>query len=258
MEGVLHRAGALATLAAVVLTASPAVARDPSATVITSVTGVTVILTTSGATPGAGRGGGTDGGCLWTVKPADLGGLGGAPGGTIDTHPSDYMPYLLACNGVFVKLIWLPPSAAGVVGDPRAMAEQLIRHIPVPTTGIGTNPATGLAGIAGWFWGEGYDGAPIERNVSAFGLSVDVVAVPTAVTWAFGDGTSETGDLGRAYPTRSSVTHVYETAGPKPLTMTFDFAVRYRVNGGSWLLLPDIQRAQTTTYPVASAQAIGR
>ena len=54
--------------------------------------------------------------------------------------------------------------------------------------------------------------------ITAFGLTIEVRMSSGTVTWDFGDGTVETGDLGRAYPEESTVRHVHQHDGTFTIT----------------------------------------
>ena len=109
-----------------------------------------------------------------------------------------------------------------------------------------------------FFWFSGYDGRPLTRTVSAFGVTVEVEATPTSYRWAFGDGTSLTSEgLGRAYPARSPIAHTYQTARQAvTVRCRFEFAVRWRTGGGPWAALPPLTRTATTTLQVAESQTV--
>jgi hypothetical protein len=38
--------------------------------------------------------------------------------------------------------------------------------------------------------------------------------------------------------------------------MTIDFAPRYRVMGGPWIVLPDVAQSRSVSYHVVQAQAV--
>ena len=76
------------------------------------------------------------------------------------------------------------------------------------------------------------------------------------MTWDFGDGETVVGDLGRAYPEESSVQHVHQHDGTFTIAVTIDLEPEYRVNGGPWLALADLQATATTAYEVEERQAV--
>jgi hypothetical protein len=139
----------------------------------------------------------------------------------------------------------------------RREAERYIEDVLVPAVGIGVNPvARGLVGLDSWFWVEGFDGSMSAPPITAFGLTIEVRLSSRAVTWDFGDGTSIDGDLGRAYPDESTVRHVHQRDGTFAITASIDLAPQYRVDGGPWLTLPDLQATATTTHDVEERQAV--
>ena len=77
-----------------------------------------------------------------------------------------------------------------------------------------------------------------------------------SVTWDFGDGESIAGDLGRAYPAESTVQHVHQRDGTFTITATIDLVPEYRVGGGPWLTLPDLQATATAQHDVEERQAV--
>lgn len=179
-----------------------------------------------------------------------------------------YAPYNLICDGEWKSIVWIeividdegnevPPPA-----DPRELAERLRDQLPVPRVSVEINPDRGVVGLDSWFWIDGYDGSTLTRSTDAFGWLVEVEARVTHYEWSFGDGTVvSSGSPGRAYPDRSTVRHVYErsSAGlPQgyPVDASFVFEVRYRVDGGAWIVLPGITRTSRVDYPVRASQAV--
>ena len=77
-----------------------------------------------------------------------------------------------------------------------------------------------------------------------------------SVTWSYGDGTTERGDLGRPYPAESTVQHVYQHDGTFTVTAAIDLTPEYRVDGGPWLPLPNLAAVATTQHPVQERQAV--
>lgn len=176
-------------------------------------------------------------------------------------------PYRIICAGEERGIVWIPIDLSEPGGparrlDPRDIALRMRDEIPVPGAGIEINPARGLVGAESWFWVQGYDGRPITDSTDAFGVIVVVEARVTRFEWAFGDGMTVVSETpGQAYPARSEVRHVYErsSAGLStgyPVEVAFVFAVRYRVDGGTWIDLPGITRIARTDYPVRESQAV--
>lgn len=149
-----------------------------------------------------------------------------------------------------------PPSV-----DPLVLAEKVRDRLPIPDLEISSNPGRGLVGLKTWFWLEG-GGHALSDSLSAFGVRVDVQALPVSYQWDFGDGTVMTsGSPGNPYPQRSSVTHMYESSSAAyqdgyAVSVTTDFEVRWRTNAGRWRALPGISRTSERFYSVAESQAV--
>jgi len=179
-----------------------------------------------------------------------------------------YAPYNLYCDGEWQGIIWIEiifdegGDPLPIPTTPREVAERLRDQMPVPRTTVGINPDSGVVGVESWFWMEGYDGSLITDSTDAFGFLVEIQARVTQYRWSFGDGTViESTSPGRAYPERSQVRHTYErssaglTSGYR-VEATFTFQVRYRVDRGEWIALPEISRTASSTYPVRESQAV--
>lgn len=221
---------------------------------------VTVIRTGGEEIVGAVRGGraGARQGCAWSLVYAPE--LEDAPYGISPgpkPHP-DAQFALLLCNGTIVQPIWVAPDdIVDLDGLARNEAERYIEDVLVPVIGIGVNPAArGLVGLDSWFWVEGFDGAVTAPPITAFGLTIEVRMSSASVTWDFGDGESVAGDLGRAYPAESTVQHVHQRDGTFTITATVDLVPEYRVDGGPWLVLPDLEATATAQHEVEERQAV--
>lgn len=177
-------------------------------------------------------------------------------------HP-DETSFYLYCNGQYVGVVWRKNDP----GTPRSavptedVAMNLREEIPMPQVSIRANPAVGLVGAESWFWVEGYSGAPITRSTDAFGRIVEVEAGVTRYEWAFGDGVTVAGSLGRPYPERSDIRHTYERSSARSgdgyaAEVRFVFSVRYRIDGSAWVDLPGITRTASFRYPVQESQAV--
>jgi hypothetical protein len=150
------------------------------------------------------------------------------------------------------------PLQPGPTVDPFQLALSARDRLPVPSGGISANPTRSLVGLPTWFWYTGYDGRPLTRTVSAFGVTVEVEATPTGYRWSFGDGATMTSEgLGRAYPARSPISHTYQSARQGvTVSCTFGFALRWRTGGGSWAPLPPLSRTASATLEVAESQTV--
>jgi hypothetical protein len=154
----------------------------------------------------------------------------------------------------------LCPSAAPTI-DPVVLARRVRDSLPVPGLTISSNPGRGLVGLKSWFWLEG-GGQPLSDSLSAFGVRVDVQALPVSYQWEFGDGmTMTTSSPGNPYPQPSPVKHTYQRSSAAhpagyPVSVTTVFEVRWRTNRGRWRTLPGITRTAERSYPVAESQAV--
>jgi hypothetical protein len=251
-------------LGLIVFAAVPASADDrtPVGTAETVTNAVRVMLLKQGGTYDvqsvSGEGSGARQGCSWTLIFAPA--LEDAPYGTSPgptPHP-DARFALLLCNGSIVRAIWVAPDdVVDLDAAARTEAERYLRDVLTPAVTIGVNPsARGLAGLRSWFWIDGFGGTLTAPPISAFGLTIDVRMSTGAVTWDFGDGTVEQGDLGRAYPEESTVQHAHRDAGSYTVTATIDLVPEYRVNGGPWTTLPNLSTSASTTHAVEQRQPV--
>jgi hypothetical protein len=209
-----------------------------------------------------------------TATPSPTGNRGGGPvcqyelasagaGGLYVGQPLDANLYSITC-GSYTDVRWLrsgpngQPLQPGPTVDPFQLALSARDRLPVPTGGIGANPTRSLVGLPTWFWYRGYDGRPLSKTVSAFGVTVQVQATPTAYWWDFGDGARLTSrGLGRPYPARSPITHTYKTArAGVRVRCGFAFVLRWRTGGGPWAPLPPLARTATATLEVAQSQTV--
>lgn len=197
-------------------------------------------------------------GCTWTV--VFVPNLEDAPYGTsAGPMPDPEARFaLLLCNGAVTRAIWVAPSdIVDLDAAARAEADRYIREVLTPAVSIGVNPsAKGLAGLRSWFWIDGFAGSVTAPPISAFGLTIDVRLTAGSVTWDFGDGTVEAGDLGRPYPEESTVQHAHRRAGSYDITATIALVPEYRINGGTWITLPNLAAVATATHQVEQRQPV--
>lgn len=197
-------------------------------------------------------------GCRWTLVYTPT--LDSAPYGTSPgPMPSpDARLAILLCNGLQYSVIWvLPSDVIDLDAAARAEAERYIQDVLVPAVSIGTNPAAkGLVGLRSWFWIEGFGGTVSAPPISAFGMTIDVRMSTGSVTWDFGDGTVEPGDLGRAYPEESTVQHAHQRSGTYTVRADLSLVPEYRVDGGPWITLPDLTASASAAHPVEERQAV--
>lgn len=197
-------------------------------------------------------------GCDWAVS--FTGDLSDTPYGSElgpPPHP-EARPALLLCDGLVVGPIWVAPSdVVDLDAVARGAAQRYVEDVLVPVVGIGVNPGSqGLVGLASWFWVEGFGGQVTAPPITEFGRSIEVRMSTASVTWSYGDGTDERGDLGLAYPAESTVQHVYQRDGRFTVTATIDLVPEYRVDGGPWLPLPNLAAAATAQHAVQEHQAV--
>jgi hypothetical protein len=250
-------------VAAAVLLAGPAFAdrRDVTTTIGVDENGVTIKI--DAALTGGGRATGRRGGSGGVPCQYDLANIGAGTAHLYRDKPLDVSLFAVAC-GSYVDVRWLrvgpngQPLQPGPTVDPFLLALSARDRLPVPQGAIDANPTRSLVGLPTLFWYSGYDGRPLTRTTSAFGVTVQVEATPTSYRWAFGDGASLTSEgLGRAYPARSPIAHTYQTARQAVrVRCRFAFAVRWRTGGGPWAALPPLARAATTTLEVAESQTV--
>lgn len=197
-------------------------------------------------------------GCTWSILFTPS--LESAPYGTsAGPMPDPAARFgLLLCDGAIVRAIWVAPrDVVDLDAAARAEAERYIEDVLTPAVSIGVNPAAkGLAGLRSWFWIDGFAGSVTAPPISAFGLTIEVRMSSGTVTWDFGDGSTLQGDLGRAYPQESTVQHAHQDAGTFTITATIDLVPEYRVNGGPWLRLPNLDATATATHAVEQRQPV--
>lgn len=197
-------------------------------------------------------------GCTWTLLFTPN--LGDTPYGTSPGPQPDPAARfaLLLCNGSIVRPIWiLPGDVVDLDAAIRDEADRYIRDVLTPAVTIGVNPAAkGLAGLRSWFWIEGFTGSITAPPISVFGLTIDVRMTSRSVTWDFGDGTTSTGDLGRAYPDESTVQHAHQDAGRFTITAVIELVPEFRVDGGPWFTLPPLSATATATHQVEERQPV--
>ena len=173
-----------------------------------------------------------------------------------EPQPSiEYSPYSVWCDDQYLGTVWIRPQQFGV--DPRAIAEELVLDLPYPAATVGAVPQVrGLTGLETWFWVDGYTSAPIQDTVTEFGLTVDVEATPTSVSWDFGDGTTAKG-LGTAPPAPPNVVHTFENRARPAFAVRalIILSVRWRLNGGGWQDIDPVVRTAVRSYPVVESRA---
>lgn len=165
----------------------------------------------------------------------------------------------LRCVGRAPSAILLPVAGTPFSGA-RAIAERVVREIPMPATALATSPeAFGLTGLESQVWAEGYRGDPVRAVVEELGLRVEVEARPSVVDIDFGDGAPVVTVAADGFFGGRAGGHVYQRSSglenPYVLRVEFVFEVSYRTYGGPWLMLEPIARPMTRSYPVVESQA---
>ena len=199
--------------------------------------------------------------------------VGGVPA-SVSGDPADSttlssaVEYIVVCNGVPTGYgLYVPGSSARPItfpGTPTTVAgwaQSMAGSIVMPKVTIATSPIVkGLVRFPTWFWATGYNGAPIVETRNALGANIEVDATPISYTWSFGDDSPplDSPSLGVPYPqTTGSVVHNYTaTSSGFAVSVTFNLAMSYRVNGGPAIPLPAIQRTATLSYPVYEINTI--
>lgn len=195
---------------------------------------------------------------MWTVVLSP--GLEDAPFGTaVGPQPDPAAQFaLLLCNGSISRGIWISPAdVVDLDAIAGAQAQRYVEDVLMPAVTIGVNPAAkGLAGLRSWFWIEGFDGTVQAPPISVFGISILVRMTSDSVTWDFGDGSTQEGDLGQAYPAESSVQHAHRDAGAYLIEATIHLVPEYSVDGGPWLTLPELTPTATADHEVDEREPV--
>ena len=179
----------------------------------------------------------------------------------LEGRPAGSRIYLRSCPTGTRYIVIEPRVVQNVGGD---FAIDTIDSVGPPPSTIRFNPESrGLVGIESWFWVEGYDGAPIVQTfvhpefIPPITVTIELTYQNTV--WNFGDGSTATADLGRAYPAESSVRHAYDRdsgSTPYTVTATLTFGARYSVNGGAWIDIGTVERDVTGQHAVVAAEAV--
>lgn len=256
----------LAVVLVAVLAVSPAAAdgidKDGNATAESVEDAVRVTVVKAGGEYAvrvvSGGGSAARQGCTWSLLFVPD--LADAPYGTSIGPPPDPDARfaLLLCNGEIVRAIWVAPrDIVDLDAAAQTEAQRYVEEVLTPAISIGVNPsAKGLAGLRSWFWVDGFDGSVTAPPIVALGVTIDVRMSTGSVTWDFGDGTVERGDLGRAYPEESSVQHAHRDAGSYVVRADISLVPEFRVNGGPWFTLPNLTATASVTHEVQQRQAV--
>jgi hypothetical protein len=159
------------------------------------------------------------------------------------------------CGDTYLTTVWaIPQAAAAALGA--QFARELLARVEFPPVTIAASPRRGLTGLDSWFWIDGTDGSPITLTRSDLGITVDLEVRLVGVAWDFGDGAHLDAGLGKVFPARSDVTHVYETRGRHAVSATFRFTARYRIDGGDWIDLGPVPRTVDRVYDVTEVRGL--
>lgn len=103
------------------------------------------------------------------------------------------------------------------------------------------------------------DPAPVPLRTTLAGVGVDVEAVPRLFTYDFGDGHSlVTYSAGRPHPEHDTF-HEYEAPGTYAITLTTQWAGRYRVDGDpTWREVTGTASTSSTSAPFDAEERTSR
>ncbi|MFD2769942.1 PKD domain-containing protein [Cellulomonas phragmiteti] len=103
------------------------------------------------------------------------------------------------------------------------------------------------------------DPTPVQLRTTLGGFGVDVEAIPRSFTYDFGDGHSlVTRSPGRAHPDHDTF-HEYEVPGTYAITLTTQWAGRYRVDGDpTWREVTGTAATSTTSAPFTAEERTSR
>jgi hypothetical protein len=146
-------------------------------------------------------------------------------------------------------------------------APRVASSMQTPQVQVRMNPELGMVNVPTWFWAEGYGGEDLFAS-----RSWGPPYVPTTIAvryylrryiWNFGDGGQIEGkSLGQAYPAESDVRNAYhwssrsEPGGVFHPTLTIEWGVEYRVNGGLPQPLPPVRRRYEAIHAVQQLQPV--
>ena len=173
----------------------------------------------------------------------------------------------------YVELItWDPQNPFGAMAAADRAADEARNAVVLIDPDIQTSPPAGrpqLVGLATWLW---VDRAWEPRSASATlgGVTAEVTATPSTITWSTGDGRAPftCNGPGEVYdehhPDRiSHCSHTYRdrstTAGPNAtfaLTATITYTVHWQATNGEAGDLEPVTRTTTIPMLVREAQAV--
>ncbi len=149
-----------------------------------------------------------------------------------------------------LALGWTCPQDAVPV-----LSEADFRRLPIAPSPLTTQPGGGVV-----FVNKPTivftDPAMQPFTTTLLGAPVEVEATPTSYTWDFGDGTDPvtTTSPGHPYPDHD-VAHPYVAVGTYTVTLTTEFAGRYRLAGtATWLPVVGTATTTTTSPPITAEE----
>ena len=132
------------------------------------------------------------------------------------------------------------------------------RSLPIPAPALRLQPDRGwvLVNIETIVM---TDPTPVPLRTTLGGFGIDVEAMPRSFTYDFGDGHRlVTRSPGRAHPDHDTF-HEYEAPGTYAITLTAEWAGRYRVDGDpTWREVTGTATTSTTSAPFTAEERTSR
>ncbi|MCO1575873.1 hypothetical protein M8C13_08895 [Crossiella sp. SN42] len=175
--------------------------------------------------------------------------------------------YLKQCEGQAPGWVLLAPGVLPPPPSPRELAVQARSRLRPPRPVISSSPsATQLVNLPTWLWTERANWHPVSATAGVPALSVTAIAMPNALSFSTGDGTTigcagpGTPFSGKDKPAAASPDcgHTYRAASRGrgyPVSAT----IRWRITwsgGGESGSLPDLTTAASVTVPVEEAHSL--
>ena len=195
-----------------------------------------------------------------------------------DPHPGQKGTwYEKRCGGAFRGVYWIPDGAAGPgrpAVDPRVLAEEAYRYLPLPEPAVRMNPPVGrnnLVRLKTWLWVDPSSWGERTSTASVPGVTVTARARPVKVTWGMGNGDRVVcNGPGTPYDTSrpaasQSTTCGYEyrhTSAAEPgqaytVTATVEWEASWSASGvAGGGALPAVRRTTTVRIPVMEVQSL--
>lgn len=134
--------------------------------------------------------------------PSDPVWIGAMPGvGAVYTRTCEGLDFVPIGSGGMVQaagasMVWLaaaPPGSPVLVPPAATLAQQALAKLRLPTMTAASNGGasqTSYVGVPTWLWVDAAEWHSESATAAVGTRSVTLVATPTAVTWAMGDGNS--------------------------------------------------------------------